>query len=64
MLYPEFYGNKGECDKREALSFLSNLHYRARRAEWRKTIISRKFICALILFKNKQLRLRVRTRII
>lgn len=49
---------------RAILSMRATVHYRARRGEWRKTILSRKLICAVILFKHKQLRLRVRTLII
>ena len=49
---------------RAILSMRISVHYRARRGEWRKTILSRKLICAVILFKHKQLRPRVRTLII
>ena len=49
---------------RAILSMRTSVHYRARRGEWRKTILSRKLICAVILFKHKQLRPRVRTLII
>lgn len=32
------------------LSVRTTVHYRARRGEWRKTILSRKLICAVIPF--------------
>lgn len=41
-----------------------SVHYRARRWEWRKTILSRIYICAVTLFKHKQLGLWARTLII
>ena len=46
------------------LPLRTSVYYRARRGEWRKTILSRTLICAVILFKHKQLRPRVRTLII
>ena len=49
---------------RVILSMRTSVYYRARRGEWRKTILSRTLICAVSLFKHKQLRLRVRTLII
>ena len=49
---------------RAILSMRISVHYRARRGDSRKTILSRKLICAVILFKHKQLRPRVRTLII